>query len=166
MGAENRFACEPHLARLYGATELFSKRFILALSVDQWSNFSPLAVPPLVAKGIRPEMARLTLSRKIAAIALIIWTKEEAIRPPAKRRRSASRSCGVLRRGMAGGRMTASVSQHQRLGSFCFVSVSVRNLYFNLPRQIHDLFTGLPPGDFSLISPATRIPVQAPSSLK
>jgi hypothetical protein len=69
-------------------------------------------------------------------------------------------------RGMAGGRMTASVSQHQRLGSFCFVSVSVRNLYFNLPRQIHDLFTGLPPGDFSLISPATRIPVQAPSSLK
>jgi transposase len=29
----------------------------------------------LVAKGIRPEMARLTLARKIAAIALIIWKK-------------------------------------------------------------------------------------------
>jgi transposase len=29
----------------------------------------------LVAKGIRPEMARLTLARKIAAIALIIWKR-------------------------------------------------------------------------------------------
>jgi hypothetical protein len=29
----------------------------------------------LVAKGIRPEMARLTLERKIAAITLIIWKK-------------------------------------------------------------------------------------------
>jgi transposase len=29
----------------------------------------------LIAKGIRPEMARLTLARKIAAIALIIWKK-------------------------------------------------------------------------------------------
>ena len=29
----------------------------------------------LVAKGIRPEMARLTLARKIAAIALIVWKK-------------------------------------------------------------------------------------------
>jgi transposase len=29
----------------------------------------------LVAKGIRPEMARLTLARKIAAITLIIWKK-------------------------------------------------------------------------------------------
>ena len=29
----------------------------------------------MVAKGIRPEMARLTLARKIAAIALIVWKK-------------------------------------------------------------------------------------------
>ena len=29
----------------------------------------------LVSKGIRPEMARLTLARKIAAIALIVWKK-------------------------------------------------------------------------------------------
>jgi transposase len=29
----------------------------------------------LVAKGIRPEMARLTLARKIAAIALFVWKK-------------------------------------------------------------------------------------------
>ena len=27
----------------------------------------------LLAKGIRPEMARLTLARKIATIALIVW---------------------------------------------------------------------------------------------
>jgi transposase len=32
----------------------------------------------LLAKGIRPEMARLTLARKIAAIALRIWKKGEA----------------------------------------------------------------------------------------
>ena len=29
----------------------------------------------LLAKGMRPEMARLTLARKIAAITLIIWKK-------------------------------------------------------------------------------------------
>ena len=29
----------------------------------------------LVAKGIRPEMARLTLARKMAAITLIVWKK-------------------------------------------------------------------------------------------
>jgi hypothetical protein len=29
----------------------------------------------LLAKGLRPEMARLTLARKIAAIALLVWKK-------------------------------------------------------------------------------------------
>ena len=29
----------------------------------------------LLAKGIRPEMARLTLARKIATIVLIVWKK-------------------------------------------------------------------------------------------
>ncbi|MGC2703486.1 MAG: hypothetical protein WA361_03165, partial [Candidatus Acidiferrales bacterium] len=29
----------------------------------------------LVAKGMRPEMARLTLARKIATIVLIVWKK-------------------------------------------------------------------------------------------
>ena len=29
----------------------------------------------LVAKGMRPEMARLTLARKIATITLIVWKK-------------------------------------------------------------------------------------------
>jgi transposase len=31
----------------------------------------------LLAKGMKPEMARLTLARKIAAIALTLWKKEE-----------------------------------------------------------------------------------------
>jgi len=35
----------------------------------------------LVAKGIRPEMARLTLARKIAAIALIVWKKGATAAP-------------------------------------------------------------------------------------
>jgi hypothetical protein len=29
----------------------------------------------LLAKGMRPEMARLTLARKIATIALIVWKR-------------------------------------------------------------------------------------------
>ena len=29
----------------------------------------------LLAKGMRPEMARLTLARKIATIVLIVWKK-------------------------------------------------------------------------------------------
>jgi len=32
----------------------------------------------LLKKGMRPEMARLTLARKIAAIALKIWKKGES----------------------------------------------------------------------------------------
>jgi transposase len=35
----------------------------------------------LLAKGIRPEMARLTLARKIAAISLTLWKKGEAFDP-------------------------------------------------------------------------------------
>ena len=31
----------------------------------------------LLAKGMEPEMARLTLARKIAAITLTLWKKEE-----------------------------------------------------------------------------------------
>jgi transposase len=31
----------------------------------------------LLAKGMKPEMARLTLARKIAAITLTVWKKEE-----------------------------------------------------------------------------------------
>jgi hypothetical protein len=32
----------------------------------------------LLAKGITPAMARLTLARKIAAIALVLWKKGES----------------------------------------------------------------------------------------
>jgi len=35
----------------------------------------------LLAQGMRPEMARLTLARKIAAIALVIWKKGERFDP-------------------------------------------------------------------------------------
>jgi transposase len=31
----------------------------------------------LLDKGMKPEMARLTLARKIAAMALTLWKKEE-----------------------------------------------------------------------------------------
>jgi hypothetical protein len=31
----------------------------------------------LLVKGMKPEMARLTLARKIAAITLTLWKKEE-----------------------------------------------------------------------------------------
>jgi hypothetical protein len=31
----------------------------------------------LLDKGMKPEMARLTLARKIAAIALTLWKQEE-----------------------------------------------------------------------------------------
>jgi len=32
---------------------------------------------PLLGKGMKPEMARLTLARKIAAITLTLWKKAE-----------------------------------------------------------------------------------------
>jgi hypothetical protein len=39
----------------------------------------------LLAKGMKLEMARLTLARKIAAIALILWNKEERFAEQLKR---------------------------------------------------------------------------------
>jgi hypothetical protein len=35
----------------------------------------------LIAKGLRPELARLTLARKIAAITLAVWKKGERFDP-------------------------------------------------------------------------------------
>jgi len=35
----------------------------------------------LLGKGMKPEMARLTLARKIAAISLILWKKGERFDP-------------------------------------------------------------------------------------
>jgi hypothetical protein len=35
----------------------------------------------LLAKGMKPELARVTLARKIAAMALILWKKGESFDP-------------------------------------------------------------------------------------
>jgi transposase len=43
----------------------------------------------LLAKGIRPEMARLTLARKIAAISLTIWKKGVDFDPKQLQRQAA-----------------------------------------------------------------------------
>jgi hypothetical protein len=43
----------------------------------------------LLAKGMRPEMARLTLARKIAAITLKIWKKGEGFDPEQLKRQAA-----------------------------------------------------------------------------
>ena len=47
-------------------------------SAGPFSNF----YAALLAKGMKPSMARLTLARKIAAITLIVWKKAE---PPLRR---------------------------------------------------------------------------------
>lgn len=39
----------------------------------------------LVEAGTKPDMARLTLARKIAAISLAVWKKKEAYNPAAYR---------------------------------------------------------------------------------
>jgi transposase len=44
----------------------------------------------LLAKGMKPAMARLTLARKIAAIALKIWKKGEGFNPEHLKRQAAS----------------------------------------------------------------------------
>ena len=43
----------------------------------------------LLAKGVRPAMARLTLARKIAAIVLKIWKKGERFDPGQLKRQAA-----------------------------------------------------------------------------
>ena len=49
---------------------------------DPWSEY----LESLKQKGMRPEMARLTLARKIATVALTIWKKGETLFPPRPRR--------------------------------------------------------------------------------
>lgn len=51
--------------------DLFKGAAIVAASNGPFEEF----YAALVAKGTRPEMARLTLARKIAAIVLIVWKK-------------------------------------------------------------------------------------------
>jgi len=43
----------------------------------------------LLAKGMKPAMARLTLARKIAAIVLKIWKKGERFDPAQLKRQAA-----------------------------------------------------------------------------
>src|SRR5258707_14089076 len=45
--------------------------------VSRYRVVVEVAFVALLDKGMKPEMARLTLARKIAAIALILWKKEE-----------------------------------------------------------------------------------------
>jgi transposase len=44
----------------------------------------------LVNKGMKPALARVTLARKIAAIALTIWKKGESFNPEQLKRQAAS----------------------------------------------------------------------------
>ena len=41
----------------------------------------------LLEKGVRPNLARVTIARKIAAIALVMWKREEPYDPEAHRPR-------------------------------------------------------------------------------
>ncbi len=50
---------------------IFKGAAIIAAKAGPFQEF----YTALVAKGIRPEMARLTLARKIAAITLLVWKK-------------------------------------------------------------------------------------------
>jgi hypothetical protein len=52
-----------------------SRRFCISRSLAH--DGLPDFYMSLLAKGMKPEMARLTLARKIAAIALTLWKKEE-----------------------------------------------------------------------------------------
>lgn len=57
------------------------KVFISAATAgNRYEPYSPY-LAALKQNGMRPEMARLTLARKIAAAALMIWKKGEAFDP-------------------------------------------------------------------------------------
>ena len=57
------------------------KLFISAAVAGSRSEPYRSYVEGLEQKGIRTEMARLTLARKIAAVALIVWKKGETFDP-------------------------------------------------------------------------------------
>jgi transposase len=54
-------------------------------SSDPWGDF----YQNLLARGMKPAMARLTLARKMAAIVLRIWKKGERFDPESLKRKSA-----------------------------------------------------------------------------
>jgi hypothetical protein len=55
--------------------------FIAAATGGAWKEPYRSFVEGMEARGVRREMARLTLARKIAAIALVIWKKGERFDP-------------------------------------------------------------------------------------
>jgi hypothetical protein len=52
---------------------------------DSWGDF----YQNLLARGMKPAMARLTLARKMAAIVLRLWKKGEHFNPEPLKRKSA-----------------------------------------------------------------------------
>lgn len=56
---------------------VFKSAAIHAMNYDPFAKF----YGGLIANGIRPELARLTLARKIAAITLTVWKREEKFDP-------------------------------------------------------------------------------------
>lgn len=52
---------------------VFKSAALIAMAHDPFQRI----YATLIANGIRPEMARLTLARKIAAVALTLWKREE-----------------------------------------------------------------------------------------
>ena len=65
-------------------TSAFSARTEFSVSTPLQEFYTAL-----LAKGIRPEMARLTLARKIAAISLTIWKKGVDFDPKQLQRQAA-----------------------------------------------------------------------------
>ena len=57
--------------------DVFIGAAIGGMRAEPWQSY----LEGLEHTGMRPEMARLTLARKIAAIALIIWKKGDTFDP-------------------------------------------------------------------------------------
>ena len=60
-----------------GLKEIFKSAAVAAVTGGVFKEYYDRAL----AKGIRPEMARLSVARKLAAITLVIWRKGEKFDP-------------------------------------------------------------------------------------
>src|SRR3989304_6889037 len=56
---------------------VFKSAALIGMKYDPFQN----VYAALIAKGMRPELARLTLARKIAAVTLSLWKREEKFDP-------------------------------------------------------------------------------------
>jgi transposase len=83
LWAYSGFAGEPHDSGEYGNVRGKLQRNRERITVRRLSDNGPLHdfYVALVAKGMRPTMARLTLARKIATITLTIWKKGVSFDP-------------------------------------------------------------------------------------